>query len=306
MGADLTAINHADLIAQPGRHIDLRDFDPGLTCDFKNKNDARAKLSADIENLAALQDVFYAQGRFALLIIFQGMDASGKDGVIKHVMSGINPQGVNVYSFKTPSAEDLAHDFLWRSTRVLPERGRIGIFNRSYYEEVGVVRVHPRLRESENVPTDVGDSAFWKERFEDIVALETHLVRNGTLVLKFFLHVSKNEQRKRLLERIDSADKNWKFSLADIREREYWDRYGDVYGKMLTHTSSAVAPWYVIPADHKWFTRVAVADVIVERLTALGLAYPQLGEELTGLLASERLKLLDDSADPTDFVDVTE
>jgi PPK2 family polyphosphate:nucleotide phosphotransferase len=288
------AIDHADLLAKPGRTIHLAAFDPAFTCDFRSKSDAQAKLHADIERLSALQDMFYAQGRHALLIIFQGMDAAGKDGSIKHVMSGVNPQGVHVYSFRTPSPEELAHDYLWRSTKVLPERGRIAIFNRSYYEELGVVRVHASLLESEQLPPAATDSHLWRDRYNDIAAFEEHLSRNGTLILKFFLNLSKGEQRKRLLERIDTPDKNWKISVTDVRERTFWDSYQHAYEKMLTHTSTEIAPWYIIPADHKWFTRAAVADVVVARLESLELTYPQVGDEQRALLLAEREQLAND------------
>jgi PPK2 family polyphosphate:nucleotide phosphotransferase len=291
----MKGINHADLLVEPGRDISLADFDPALTCDFKRKGDAEEKLLADIKHLVALQDVFYAQEQYALLIIFQGMDAAGKDGAIKHVMSGVNPQGVHVYSFKTPSSEELAHDYLWRCAKVLPERGRIGIFNRSYYEELGVVRVHAPLLERERLPPVVHGADIWTERFEDIAAFERHLTRNGTLILKFFLHVSRDEQRKRLLERIDTPEKNWKISVADVRERASWERYQLAYDAMLSHTSTESSPWYVIPADHKWFTRVAVADVIVARLKALGLTYPHVSDEQHASLLAQRGQLADEA-----------
>lgn len=290
-------INHADLLARPQTDIRLADFDPALICDFKNKRDAQDKLRADIERLAALQDVFYADGQRALLIIFQGMDAAGKDGAIKHVMSGVNPQGVDVHSFKTPSREELAHDYLWRCAKVLPERGRIGIFNRSYYEEVGVVRVHAPLLENERLPLETAESELWKARFQEIVDFERHLVHNGTLILKFFLNISQDEQRKRLVKRIDTADKNWKITAADVREREFWPAYHRAYEEMLTHTSTEVAPWYIIPADHKWFTRAAVADVIVARLNELCLTYPLVSDEERALLQAERRKLAGDDND---------
>jgi PPK2 family polyphosphate:nucleotide phosphotransferase len=291
----MKGIDHADLLVEPGRDISLADFDPALTCDFKRKSDAEEKLLVDIEQLAALQDVFYAQERYALLIIFQGMDAAGKDGAIKHVMSGVNPQGVHVYSFKTPSSEELGHDYLWRCAKVLPERGRIGIFNRSYYEELGVVRVHPQLLERERLPPTAHGSDIWNERFEDITAFERHLTRNGTLILKFFLHVSRDEQRKRLLRRIDTPEKNWKISVADLRERDSWERYQLAYDAMLSRTSTATSPWYVIPADHKWFTRVAVADVIVARLKALRLTYPHVSDEQHASLLAQRGQLADET-----------
>jgi PPK2 family polyphosphate:nucleotide phosphotransferase len=285
-------IDHGDLLVPPGRKVRLSDFDPAFTADFREKSDARKKLAADLRSLRSLQDVFYADSRYALLIVFQGMDAAGKDGVIDHVMSGVSPQGVDVHSFKEPSPQELSHDYLWRCAIVLPERGRIAIFNRSYYEELTVVRVHASLLENERLPAEAS-ATLWRDRYEDIVAFERHLVRNGTLILKFFLHVSKEEQKLRLLERIDQPKKNWKFSAADLHEREYWDNYRSAYQKLLTHTTTKEAPWYVIPADHKWFARAAVADVIVKRLDALGLAYPVLSEAHRARLVSERKRLVD-------------
>ncbi|MFY9779633.1 MAG: polyphosphate kinase 2 family protein [Candidatus Baltobacteraceae bacterium] len=289
----MKTIDHADLLVKPGHKVRLADFDPGSTSDFKTKDDAATKLRADIERLSALQDVFHAQERYALLVIFQGMDGAGKDGAIKHVMTGVNPQGVDVHSFKAPSAAELRHDYLWRCANVLPERGRIGIFNRSYYEELAVVRVHPSVLKHEQLPpgTPANPADLWKERFEDIVAFERHLSRNGTLIVKFFLHLSKDEQRKRLLERIDTPSKNWKLSADDIRERGFWDSYQHAYEELLTHTSTEPAPWYVIPADHKWFARAAVADVIVARLEALKLTYPQVSDEQRTQLLADREQL---------------
>jgi PPK2 family polyphosphate:nucleotide phosphotransferase len=254
-------------------------FDPASTLQFKTKDDTEAKRAADIERLSALQDMLYAQGMHALLIIFQGMDAAGKDGAIAHVMSGVNPQGIDVYGFKQPSTRELLHDYLWRCERVLPERGRIAIFNRSYYEELTAVRVHTPLLDAERTPQPKAPADLWDERFQDINAFERHLSRNGTLVLKFFLNLSKDEQRRRLLKRIDTPAKNWKFSESDVRERAFWDNYQQAYEDLLTHTSTTWAPWYVIPADHKWFTRTAIADVIVQRLEALNLAYPTITDE---------------------------
>jgi PPK2 family polyphosphate:nucleotide phosphotransferase len=286
----MKSIDHARLLVQPGTHVRLAEIDTGSTGGFKTKADAKTTLCADIERLSALQDVFYADGRRALLIVFQGMDAAGKDGAIKHVMSGVNPQGVEVSSFKTPSTEELAHDYLWRAAKVLPERGRIGIFNRSYYEELAVVRIHPAVLAAEQLPR-ASAAHVWKERFEDIAAFERHLSRNGTVVLKFFLHISNEEQRKRLLARIDHPEKNWKISVADVRERAFWDAYEGAYSELLTHTSTEFAPWYVIPSDRKWFTRAAVASIVVTRLKALGLAYPQVSDERRAQLLAERAKL---------------
>ena len=258
---------------RPGVPFRLADVDPDATPGFDKKKEARNDLGADIAQLQALQDMFYAARSHALLIVLQGMDSAGKDGTVKHVMSGVNPEGVDVYSFKAPTDEELAHDFLWRCECVLPKRGHVAIFNRSYYEDVVVVRVHPELLERENVPAH---PTIWAERFEGINAFERHLARNGTLVLKFFLHLSKDEQKKRLLARIDDENKNWKFSEDDLRERRYWNDYQAAYEETLGATSTDAAPWYVIPADHKWFAHVAVARIIVQRLDALGLHYPQL------------------------------
>jgi PPK2 family polyphosphate:nucleotide phosphotransferase len=272
-------MNHAPFIVPPGKKIRLKDYDPDFTGKFKSKGDVSRLLAEDIERLAELQDILYAQDTYALLLVFQAMDAAGKDGIIKHVMSGVNPQGCQVYSFKAPSSEELDHDFLWRTTKALPERGRIGIFNRSYYEEVLVVRVHPEFLNGQHLPKGTIDDDVWKHRYNDINNMERHLVRNGTIILKFFLNVSKKEQKRRFLERIDTPDKNWKFSAADVQERLHWDKYMRAYEDMFSHTSTAWAPWYIIPADHKWFTRAAVADIIVAKLESLKLKYPEVNEE---------------------------
>src|SRR5271156_6477108 len=285
------AIDHSDLLAKPGDDVHLAHFDPAFTADFKDKHDARETLRDDLKHLCVLQDTFYADRRYALLIIFQGMDAAGKDGAIRHVMSGISPQGVDVYPFKQPSTQELSHDYLWRCSKVLPERGRIAIFNRSYYEELAVVRVHESLLEQERLPPEPSGSDLWKDRYQDIVSFERHLARNGTLILKFFLHLSKDEQRKRLLERVDMPEKNWKISAADVHERTFWDSYRHAYEKLLTHTSTEAAPWYIIPADRKWFTRAAVADIIVTRLKALDLHYPSITAQQRSQLAVERKQL---------------
>jgi PPK2 family polyphosphate:nucleotide phosphotransferase len=277
-----------DLIVPPGHEVRLAGFDPRATPGFKKRADAEERLASDLARLEVLQEVFAATRSHALLIVLQGMDSSGKDGAIKHVMSGVNPQGVDVTSFKTPTDEEVAHDFLWRCSRVLPERGRIGIFNRSYYEDVVVVRVHEEMLARENVTPQKN---IWTERFEDINAFERHLTRNGTLVLKFFLHLSKDEQRKRLLERLDDENKNWKFSVNDVHERRYWDNYQTAYEQMLGATSTSWAPWYVIPADHKWFGRTAIAGIIVAKLKALGLAYPRVAGEAAQTLAQFRQQL---------------
>jgi PPK2 family polyphosphate:nucleotide phosphotransferase len=257
-----------------GGNIRLKDYDPDDTGSFKNKEESTEKLVQDIRRLAELQDVLYAQDQYALLIIVQAMDAAGKDSVIKHVMSGVNPQGCQVFSFKAPSAEELDHDFLWRCMQRVPERGRIGIFNRSYYEEVLIVRVHPEFLEKEHLPTEGRGKDVWKDRYEDINNYEKYLVRNGIHILKFFLHVSRAEQKRRFLDRIKEPEKNWKFSVADLGTRAAWGEYMDAYEAMLNHTSTSWAPWHVIPADHKWFTRFLVADFIVKKLESLGLRYP--------------------------------
>ena len=241
--------------------------------------------------LAQLQERLYAQDRWAILLIFQAMDAAGKDGAIKHVMSGVNPQGCQVHSFKAPSDEELDHDYLWRCLKALPERGRIGIFNRSYYEEVLVVRVHKALLERQKLPPSLITKSIWDERYEDIRNVERYLVRNGVLIRKFFLHVSKKEQKKRFLERLDNPDKNWKFSMADAKERAYWDDYQEAYEDMIRATASKQAPWYVVPADNKWFTRVVVAAAIIDALGSLDLKFPVVDDEKKKELAAARLAL---------------
>jgi PPK2 family polyphosphate:nucleotide phosphotransferase len=274
-----------------GKRFRLRDVDPRSTGPIRSKGRAAARLEQGVARLAALQETLYAQDRWALLLIFQAMDAAGKDGAIKHVMSGINPQGCQVYSFKAPSSEELDHDFLWRTTCRLPERGRIGIFNRSYYEEVLVVRVHPELLAHERMPERLVTKHIWRERFEAINALETYLGRNGVMVRKFFLHVSKAEQRERFLSRLDEPEKNWKFSTADVREREHWDAYMAAYEDTIRHTATADAPWYVVPADHKWFARLVVADAIVDALESLNLSFPKVGADKRKDLAAARATL---------------
>jgi PPK2 family polyphosphate:nucleotide phosphotransferase len=280
-------------LVPPDTKISLKkDYDPGYTDDYASKNDAVEKLQADIEQLAKYQDMLYAQDTYALLLIFQAMDAAGKDGTIKHVMSGVNPQGCDVSSFKAPSAEELNHDYLWRCAKRLPERGRIGIFNRSYYEEVLVVRVHPEILEEERLPPAAKRKDVWNRRFEDINDFEKYLTDNGVVILKFFLNVSKEEQKKRFLERIERAEKNWKFSASDAKERAFWDDYHDAYEDVFNHTSTAWAPWHVIPADHKWFTRLAVADIILDTLKKLKLRYPTVNKERKRELLQAR-KLLE-------------
>jgi PPK2 family polyphosphate:nucleotide phosphotransferase len=261
-----------------GKHFRLKDFDPADTQHWHSKENATEALQKGIVRMAELQDKLYAQDRWAVLLIFQAMDAAGKDGIIKHVMSGVNPQGCQVYSFKAPSERELQHDFLWRTTRDLPERGHIGIFNRSYYEEVLVVRVHPDILQGQKVPPSLCGKSIWDERFEDIRCFERHMARNGTVIRKFFLHVSKKEQKNRFLARLDEPEKNWKFSASDIHERKYWDDYQNAYEDMIRNTSTEHAPWYVVPADNKWFTRLVVSAAVVDTLESLDLAYPKVDE----------------------------
>jgi PPK2 family polyphosphate:nucleotide phosphotransferase len=259
-----------------GQSFQLRDFDPADTSGVKmEKGEAADLLSEGTAWLAEEQEILYAQDRWSLLLVFQAMDAAGKDGTIKHVMSGINPQGCQVFNFKQPSAEDLDHDFMWRYSKCLPERGRIGIFNRSYYEEVLVVRVHPEIFAKEKLPKGCVGNRIWDERLADIANFEDYLTRQGTLILKFFLHVSRDEQKKRFVERLNTTEKSWKFSLADIQERDYWDDYMHAFEEAIRATAAQLAPWYVVPADHKWFTRLIVAGAIGEAVDKLGLSYPQ-------------------------------
>jgi PPK2 family polyphosphate:nucleotide phosphotransferase len=275
-----------------GKHFRLKDHDPGHTGGMRDKTQAEKLLQEGILELAELQDKLYAQDSWAVLLVFQAMDAAGKDGVIKHVMSGLNPQGCQVYSFKAPSAEELDHDYMWRTMSRMPERGRIGIFNRSYYEEVLVVRVHPELLKAEHIPSDLITKDVWKERFEDINGFERYLTRNGVVVRKFFLNVSKKEQKRRFLARLDEPEKNWKFSAADIKERAFWDDYMDAFEDMIQHTATPDAPWHVIPADNKWFSRIAVAEAVIDTLESLKLAYPKVDDAKAKQLAGER-KLLE-------------
>jgi PPK2 family polyphosphate:nucleotide phosphotransferase len=274
-----------------GKDFRLRDHDPGDTHHLhsEDKPEAKKLVAEGVKMLAELQDVLFAQSNWGLLLIFQAMDAAGKDSTIKHVMSGVNPQGVHVYSFKAPSSEELSHDFLWRTNRCLPPRGKIGIFNRSYYEEVLVVRVHPELLEKERIPKELRGKHFWRHRYEDIDAFERYLTRNGIAILKFFLNVSQKEQKRRFLERLEDPTKNWKFSIADTREREYWDDYQRAYEKMIRNTATEQAPWVVAPADNKWFTRLVVVATIVDALANLNLHYPQLNAgQLKGLEAARK------------------
>ena len=278
-----------------GKDFRLKDVDPNYTLEFtKEEHKSRAKetLASGVMGLAELQDKLYAQDKWAVLLIFQAMDAAGKDGAIKHVMSGINPQGCQVYSFKSPSSEDLDHDYLWRCMKCLPNRGHIGIFNRSYYEEVLVVRVHPAFLAKQKLPPKLVGKNIWEDRFEDIRNFEQYLTRNGVVVRKFFLHVSKKEQKQRFLDRIDDPLKNWKFSSNDANERDFWDDYMQAYEEMIQGTATKDAPWYVVPADNKWFTRVVVGAAVIEALDDLDLAYPKVDESKLKELAAAKKKLL--------------
>ncbi|MGA7908954.1 MAG: polyphosphate kinase 2 family protein [Candidatus Sulfotelmatobacter sp.] len=275
-----------------GKHFRIKEFDPADTGHWHSREHAQKALEEGIARMAELQDKLYAQDRWAVLLIFQAMDAAGKDGAIKHVMSGVNPQGCQVFSFKAPSEEELQHDFLWRTTRHLPERGRIGIFNRSYYEEVLVVRVHPEILESQKVPPSLVKKDIWEERFEDIRCFERHMARNGTVIRKFFLHLSRKEQKRRFLARLEEPEKNWKFSAADIHERACWDDYQKAYEEMIQNTATVHAPWYVVPADNKWFTRLTISAAIVETLEELNLSYPEVNATKRKQLAAAQKVLL--------------
>ena len=293
-------IKRARELAEPfriskGKDFRLKDVDPDDTLDFTKEADkprSKEALATGVMALAELQDKLYAQDKWAVLLIFQAMDAAGKDGAIKHVMSGVNPQGVQVNSFKSPSAEDLDHDYLWRCMKCLPNRGHIGIFNRSYYEEVLVVRVHPEFLAKAKLPPKLVGKNIWDERFEDIRNFEQYLARNGVVVRKFFLHVSKKEQKQRFLDRIDDPLKNWKFSSNDANERDYWDDYMKAYEEMIQETSTKYAPWYVVPANNKWFTRVIVGSAVIEALASLDLAYPEVDQSKLKELAAAKKKLL--------------
>lgn len=276
-----------------GKNFRLKDFDPNDTAghDKKAKGIAKELMARGLEMLTDLQDKLYAQDRWGVLLIFQAMDAAGKDGAIKHVMSGVNPQGVQVYSFKSPSAEDLDHDFLWRTTRCLPERGRIGIFNRSYYEETLVVRVHPEYLAKQKLPDGLITDRIWDQRFEDINDFERHLARNGVCVRKFYLNVSKKEQKKRFLARLDDPSKNWKFSAADLAERGHWNDYMTAYEQMIQNTSAKHAPWFVVPADNKWFTRLVVMGAVIDALQGLELEYPKVTAAQKQALKAARSEL---------------
>jgi PPK2 family polyphosphate:nucleotide phosphotransferase len=276
---------------EDGQKFRLKDFDPNDTRDFESEEHAKEKLEKGIQHMAELQDKLYAQDAWAVLLIFQAMDAAGKDGAIKHVMSGLNPQGCQVYSFKAPSPQELDHDYLWRTNICIPERGRIGIFNRSYYEEVLVVRVHPDILKKEKIPTKLLTDKLWEHRYEDICCLEKYLSRNGVVVRKFFLNLSRKEQKKRFLARLDHPEKNWKFSPADLAERSHWNDYMDAYEEMICNTATEYAPWYVVPADNKWFTRLVVAAAVVDTLDGLDLAYPEVDPQMQQRLKEARAEL---------------
>jgi PPK2 family polyphosphate:nucleotide phosphotransferase len=293
-------LDHRSFLVEPGANIRLRDYAPDYTGGIRDKAEAKMALLEDVSGLAAAQDLLWASKQYAIIIIFQALDAAGKDGTIKHVMSGVNPQGVFVHSFKAPSLEEKSHHFLWRPMRALPGSGNIAIFNRSYYEEVLVVRVHPEFLEDQWIPQELRQqvlSQLWKCRYDDINRFEQALARTNTIILKFFLNVSKEEQRQRFLERVDNPEKHWKFSAADIRERAYWDDYQQAYEDMLNATSTESAPWYIIPADKKWFTRACVADIIVSRIAKLELKYPEVNEKDLAALAEAQKQLLADGDD---------
>ena len=282
-----------DFLIKPSAEINLSEFPTDYTATFNSKEEAEELLKKNIKKMQKLQAKLYAEDKYSVLIIFQAMDAAGKDGTIKHVMSGLNPQGTQVFSFKQPSTEELEHGFLWRINKSLPERGRIGIFNRSHYEDVLVVRVH-NLLENQKIPEELIKDDIWKTRFKEINNFEKYLYENGTVILKFFLHVSKEEQKNRFLKRIEKKSKNWKFSAGDIEERKYWDKYMKYYGETISSTSKAHAPWYVIPADKKWFMRLAVSSIIIETLQKLNPAFPKLSEEQTEKLDEYKNRLVNE------------
>ncbi len=286
-------INSKDFRVRPGAKVKLKEWSTQVAPVYKSKKQYHKLLKTHVEELSALQNLHYASNRYALLLIFQGMDAAGKDGAIRHVMSGVNPQGCEVFSFKQPTAEELEHDFLWRTTRHLPDRGRIGIFNRSYYEEVLVVRVHPEILRAQRLPIDlVEEKTIWEQRYRSIIELEEHLHRNGTRIVKFFLHLSKGEQRNRFLARIDEPDKNWKFSLTDIHERKYWKHYMKAYEACLSATSTDHAPWYIVPADDKENARLIVSQIVLDVMSELKMAYPKTTAKRRRELKSIRKLLL--------------
>lgn len=287
-------IDIPDFRVRQGARVRLRSIDTDETGSYESKDTARDHLKKGVQELRQLQETLYAQDQYSLLLIFQAMDGAGKDSTIEHVMSGVNPQGCQVFSFKAPSMEELDHDFLWRAAQRLPERGRIGIFNRSYYEETLVVRVHPEFLHKQRLPKALLTDRIWDQRFDDIKAWERYLTRQGTVIRKFFLHVSKEEQKRRFLARIDDPEKNWKFAPQDVKERARWDDYMRAYEDMLESTSTPHAPWFVIPADHKWFARLAVADIIIETLRSLKLHFPKLSKDALAELRGARAELNQD------------
>ena len=294
--SDSSGFDLKQILVEPGKTISLKkDFDPAYSGNFKAKEETLTELRLDIEQLANQQDILYANDTYALLLVLQALDAAGKDSTIKHVMSGVNPQGCEVYSFKAPSQEELDHDYFWRAAKRLPQRGRIGIFNRSYCEEVLVVRVHPELLAKQHLPLCAKDQSIWKRRFEEINCFERYLVDNGIIVLKFFLNVSKKEQKERFLKRIEEKEKNWKFSAADVLERRHWGEYMAAYEDMFNHTSTDWAPWFIVPADHKWFTRLCVSEIITATLKSLGLKYPKVSDEQIAELQKAKEELLNEN-----------
>ena len=284
-------IDLPDLRVRPGSKVRLKSIDTDSTGSYESKETAQKHLKKGIEELRRMQEMLYAQDQQALLLVFQAMDGAGKDSTIEHVMSGVNPQGCQVFSFKAPSAEELDHDFLWRTAKCLPERGRIGIFNRSYYEETLVVRVHPEFLDKQRLPRELATDRIWDHRFEDIRNWEKYLTRNGTVIRKFYLHVSRDEQKRRFLARLEEPEKNWKFQAGDVKERALWDDYQRAYEDMLGSTSTPYAPWHIIPADHKWFARLAVADIIIDTLRSMKLHYPKISKETRAGLDAARQSL---------------
>ena len=284
-------IDLPDLRVRPGSKVRLKSIDTDSTGSYESKETAQKHLKKGIEELRRMQEMLYAQDQQALLLVFQAMDGAGKDSTIEHVMSGVNPQGCQVFSFKAPSAEELDHDFLWRTAKCLPERGRIGIFNRSYYEETLVVRVHPEFLDKQRLPRELATDRIWDHRFEDIRNWEKYLTRNGTVIRKFYLHVSRDEQKRRFLARLEEPEKNWKFQAGDVKERALWDDYQRAYEDMLGSTSTTYAPWHIIPADHKRFARLAVADIIIDTLRSMKLHYPKISKETRAGLDAARQSL---------------
>lgn len=284
-------IDLPDLRVRPGSKVRLKSIDTDSTGSYESKETAQKHLKKGIEELRRMQEMLYAQDQQALLLVFQAMDGAGKDSTIEHVMSGVNPQGCQVFSFKAPSPEELDHDFLWRTAKCLPERGRIGIFNRSYYEETLVVRVHPEFLDKQRLPRELATDRIWDHRFEDIRNWEKYLTRNGTVIRKFYLHVSRDEQKRRFLARLEEPEKNWKFQAGDVKERALWDDYQRAYEDMLGSTSTTYAPWHIIPADHKWFARLAVADIIIDTLRSMKLHYPKISKETRAGLDAARQSL---------------